>query len=102
MMQGFPQIPVVSISMGNQGVESNPGFKFTLPMLKRVAVAFLYGDLFERVVYRTRPYETVPGSVDQLHEQWLKKVEKNVRNGSFTHFQPQHEKNYSLTLIRFH
>ena len=83
---GFPQVPVVSVSMGNQGVESNPGFKFTLPMLKRVAVAFLYGDLFERVVYRTRPYETVPGSVDQLHETWLKKVEKNVRNGSFTLF----------------
>ena len=72
--------------MGNQGVESNPGFKFTLPMLKRVAVAFLYGDLFERVVYRTRPYEAISGSVDRLHETWLKKVEKNVRNGSFTLF----------------
>ena len=58
--------------MGNQGVESNPGFKFTLPMLKRVAVAFLYGDLFERVVYRTRPYEAISGSVDRLHETWLK------------------------------
>ena len=83
---GFPQVPVVSISMGNQGVESNPGFKFTLTMLKRVAVAFLYGDLFERVVYRTRPYEAISGSVDRLHETWLKKVEKNVRNGSFTLF----------------
>ena len=83
---GFPQVPVVSVSMGNQGVESNPGFKFTLPMLKRVAVAFLYGDLFERVVYRTRPYEAISGSVDRLHETWLKKVEKNVRNGSFTLF----------------
>ncbi len=83
---GFTQIPVVSISMGNQGVESNPGFKFTLPMLKRVAVAFLYGDLFERVVYRTRPYELEEGRIDQLHQEWLKKVEKNVRNGSFTLF----------------
>ena len=42
-------------------------------MLKRVAVAFLYGDLFERVVYRTRPYEAISGSVDRLHETWLKK-----------------------------
>ena len=70
---GFGQIPVVSISMGNQGVESNPGFKFTLPMLKRVAIAFLYGDLFERVVYRTRPYELEEGSIDRLHQEWLKK-----------------------------
>ena len=83
---GFPQVPVVSVSMGNKGVESNPGFKFTLPMLKRVAVAFLYGDLFERVVYRTRPYETEVGMIDALHDKWLKQIEKNVRNGSLTLF----------------
>ncbi|MGX7263876.1 2-hydroxyacyl-CoA dehydratase [Enterococcus crotali] len=83
---GFPQVPVVSVSMGNKGVESNPGFKFTLPMLKRVAVAFLYGDLFERVVYRTRPYETETGMIDALHAKWLKQIEKNVRNGSLTLF----------------
>lgn len=83
---GFPQVPVVSVSMGNKGVESNPGFKFTLPMIKRVVIAFLYGDLFERVVYRTRPYETEPGMIDALHEKWLKKIEKNVRNGSLTLF----------------
>lgn len=83
---GFSQVPVVSVSMGNKGVESNPGFKFTLPMIKRVAVAFLYGDLFERVVYRTRPYEMEPGMIDALHDKWLKKIEKNVRNGSLTLF----------------
>lgn len=83
---GFPQVPVVSVSMGNKGVESNPGFKFTLPMLKRVAVAFLYGDLFERVVYRTRPYEIEKGMIDQMHAKWLKQVEKNVKNGSLSLF----------------
>ncbi|WP_086348217.1 2-hydroxyacyl-CoA dehydratase [Candidatus Enterococcus clewellii] len=83
---GFPQVPVVSVSMGNKGVESSPGFKFTLPMLKRVAISFLYGDLFERVVYRTRPYETEPGMIDRMHEEWLKKIEKNIRNGSLTQF----------------
>lgn len=41
-------------------------------MIKRLVVAFLYGDLFERVVYRTRPYETEKGMVDQLHQDWLK------------------------------
>ncbi|WP_321388912.1 acyl-CoA dehydratase activase-related protein [uncultured Enterococcus sp.] len=83
---GFPQVPVISISLGNKGVESSPGFKFTLPMLKRVAISFLYGDLFERVVYRTRPYETEPGMIDRMHEEWLKKIEKNIRNGSLTQF----------------
>jgi len=89
---GFPQVPVVSISMGNTGVESNPGFRFTYPMMKRVAVAFLYGDLFERLVYRTRPYEQVAGAVDQLHQDWIKKIEKNVSNGSFTLFNRQLKK----------
>ncbi|MFV0559687.1 MAG: acyl-CoA dehydratase activase-related protein [Enterococcus sp.] len=83
---GFTHIPVVSISLGNKGVESNPGFKFTIPMLKRVAIAFLYGDLFERVVYRTRPYELTPGAADALHDEWIKKVEKSIRNGSITGF----------------
>ena len=83
---GFSQVPVVSVSMGNKGVEQNPGFKFTLPMLKRIVVAFLYGDLFERVVYRTRPYELEKGQVDALHQEWLTKVAKNVRNGSLTLF----------------
>ncbi|MGO2637649.1 MAG: acyl-CoA dehydratase activase-related protein, partial [Enterococcus viikkiensis] len=83
---GFPQVPVVSVSLGNKGVESNPGFKYTLPMLKRIVVAILYGDLFERVVYRTRPYELEEGQIDALHEKWLKKVEGNVRNGSLTLF----------------
>ncbi len=83
---GFPQVPVVSISLGNKGVESNPGFKLSLPLLKRVAVAALYGDLFERVVYRTRPYETEPGMIDALHEKWLKKVQRSVEKGSFSQF----------------
>ena len=67
--------------MGNKGVESNPGFKFTLPMIKRLVVAFLYGDLFERVVYRTRPYETEKGMVDQLHVKFYQLVIIQVKVG---------------------
>lgn len=84
---GFAQVPVISLSLGNQGVENTPGFKFTYPMLKRVALAFLYGDLFERVVYRTRPYEKVKGSVNSLHQKWRNQVKENITNGSFHEFQ---------------
>ena len=83
---GFAQVPVVSLSLGNQGVEETPGFTFTLPLLKRVAIAFLYGDLFERVVYRTRPYETEPGMIDKMHDQWLELVRPSVEKGSFREF----------------
>lgn len=83
---GFPQVPVISISLGAQGTENTPGFKLTVPLVKRAALAFLYGDLFEKVVYRTRPYEKAPGSVDQLHDQWLQLIKTNIENGSFHEF----------------
>ncbi|MDR1568694.1 MAG: 2-hydroxyacyl-CoA dehydratase [Streptococcaceae bacterium] len=83
---GFAQVPVVSVSLGNQGVEETPGFKLTLPFLKRMLLAVMYGDLFERVVYRTRPYELESGQVNALYDLWLEKARKNVRNGSFTQF----------------
>lgn len=83
---GFGQVPVVSISLGNQGVETTPGFTFTLPLVKRVSIAFLYGDLFERLVYHTRPYEVEKGQVNALYEDWLNRVRPNVENGSFKEF----------------
>lgn len=83
---GFPQVPVISMSLNAKGTEKSPGFKLTLPLVKRVALAFLYGDLFERVVYRTRPYETEEGAVDALHKEWLNKIQSNVKNGSFHEF----------------
>jgi predicted nucleotide-binding protein (sugar kinase/HSP70/actin superfamily) len=83
---GFPQVPVVALSMGNKGTEEVPGFKFTIPLMKRAVVATLYGDLFERVVYRTRPYEVEKGSIDALHAYWLEKVKANVHSGSLTAF----------------
>ena len=41
---GMEQIPVVSISA--QGLEKNPGLKFTPKLLNHMAQAFVYGDLF--------------------------------------------------------
>ena len=67
---GLEYIPVISLSA--QGIESNSGFKYDLPMLKKAMQAVVYGDVFMNVVYRTRPYEKVPGSVNALHEKWKK------------------------------
>ena len=67
---GYPDIPVISLSV--QGLEANSGFTYTLPMIKKAAMAIQYGDIFMNVVYRTRPYEAVPGSANALHEKWKK------------------------------
>ena len=65
---GLEYIPVISISA--QGLETNSGFKYSLSMLKKAMQAVVYGDVFMNVVYRTRPYEKVPGSVNALHAKW--------------------------------
>ena len=67
---GLSYIPVISLSA--QGLEVNSGFKYDLKMLKKAMMAIVYGDVFMNVVYRTRPYEKVPGSVNALHENWKK------------------------------
>jgi predicted nucleotide-binding protein (sugar kinase/HSP70/actin superfamily) len=75
---GLAHIPVISVS--GQGLEKNPGFGFTLPLLKKALQALLYGDLFMRVLYRVRPYETVKGSADELHAKWLKRCSASIRD----------------------
>ncbi|MCH5252624.1 MAG: 2-hydroxyacyl-CoA dehydratase [Lachnospiraceae bacterium] len=80
---GMEQIPVISLSAG---VESNPGFKINYRLLKGAIHALIYGDLFMRVVYRTRPYEKVPGSVDALHEKWKQRCIEAVKNPKHSEF----------------
>lgn len=64
---GMEQIPVISLSAG---VEKNSGFDINYRLLKGAIHALIYGDLLMRVVYRTRPYEKVAGSVNALHDKW--------------------------------
>ena len=66
----MPQIPVISINAN--GMESNPGFTLTAPLIAKAMQAVVYGDVFMRVLYATRPYEKVPGSANALHEKWKK------------------------------
>ena len=73
---GMPQIPVISINAN--GMETNPGFSFTPLMLTKAMQAVVYGDIFMRVLYATRPYEKEPGSANALHEKWKKRCIRAV------------------------
>ena len=68
---GYSHIPVISINLSK--LESNPGFKLTPMLLLRAVYAVTFGDIFMRCVYRMRPYEAVPGSVNEVHQKWIKK-----------------------------
>ncbi|MCI8895606.1 MAG: 2-hydroxyacyl-CoA dehydratase [Lachnospiraceae bacterium] len=68
---GYPEVPVISINLS--GLEGNPGFKLTLPLIQKGLYALVFGDIFMRCLYRTRPYEATPGAANALHEKWKKK-----------------------------
>ena len=80
----MPQIPVVSVNWA--GLETNPGFKITLPLIKRILMGFVYGDVFMKVLYATRPYEKVPGSANELFKKWSRVARRNVYTGSLVKF----------------
>ena len=73
---GMEQIPVISLNLG--GIESNPGFHLNADLLLRAAIGAHFGDIFMRCTYRMRPYEKEPGSVNAVHQKWLKKVQEFV------------------------
>lgn len=81
---GFSQVPILSIN--SVGLEKQPGFKVTLKLVKRALMALVYGDLFMRVLYRTRPYEKTLGSANALYEKWEEKAKENVKTGSKRQF----------------
>ena len=68
---GYPHIPVISLNLS--GLEGNPGFKITLSLIQKGLYAVVFGDVFMRCLYRTRPYEVTPGAANALHEKWKKK-----------------------------
>ena len=81
---GLSQVPVISMSA--QGFEKNPGFTYSFPMLHRMLHAVMLGDLLMRVLYRTRPYEAVPGSANALYEKWNGRCEialKSLSNRTY-------------------
>ena len=73
-------IPVVSLNAN--GMEKNPGFHISMPMLLDAGRAIVYGDLFLRCLYRVRPYERVPGAADALHRLWEARCISQLTSGS--------------------
>lgn len=68
---GMAHIPVISLNMG--GIETNPGFRLSTDLLIRAVYGTVFGDIFMRCIYRMRPYEITPGSVEKVHSHWLEK-----------------------------
>ena len=80
---GMEQIPVISLNLS--GLESNPGFKLTLPLIRRIVYGAVFGDILMKCVYRMRPYELEKGIVNRKHKIWEQRVIAFVTGSSVSH-----------------
>lgn len=92
---GFENVPLISLNA--VGLGNQPGFKISPGMLNKLIMAVLYGDLFMRVIYGTRPYEKVPGSAEALYKEWNEKAKENIRHGDRKTF----HKNIKVIISQF-
>jgi len=76
---GMPYIPVVSVNLS--GLDTNPGFKMSLPIIRRLAAGMIYGDLIVWLANQCKPYEKTAGESDKLTEQWTNELIKMFGHG---------------------
>lgn len=69
---GYGFIPVISLNAAN--LESNPGFKIDLPLMKKLVQSIVVGDLIMQLHNETIPYEVKAGSTQALSNQWLQRL----------------------------
>ncbi len=77
---GFDNVPIISLNA--VGLEKQPGFKISLELIHKCIMAVVYGDLFMRLLNRTRPYEKIPSSTQMLYEKWNEKAKVNIMKGN--------------------
>ncbi len=69
---GLEQVPVISVNLS--GMEKNPGFKLTLPLILKLMYCCFYGDLLMLLSNRCRAYEVHKGDTDRLMTQWQQRL----------------------------
>lgn len=76
---GLEQVPVISLNLS--GMEKNPGFKVTLPLLARSVAALIYGDALMVLRNSTKPYEVTAGESNTLTDRWVEELSTQLNAG---------------------
>ncbi len=79
---GFGHIPVISLSLA--GLEKHPGFKLTIPMLRKLLYATLYGDLIMSLENQCKPYEIEKGSTEAVTKKLTASLTGEMNKKRFT------------------
>lgn len=76
---GFERVPVISLNLS--GLESNPGFTLTIPMLRRFAAGLVYGDELMLLRNQIQPYELALGETQRLVKKWISTLSDQFAKG---------------------
>ncbi|MDR0609216.1 MAG: 2-hydroxyacyl-CoA dehydratase [Planctomycetaceae bacterium] len=79
---GFPDVPVIPFQV-NFTNDNNKGLFLPLFALKKLFLAFLYGDLLMNLANRCRPYEKNRGEVDVLVQVWVEKLQTEIMTNKY-------------------
>ncbi len=75
---GMDYIPVISVSFG---LESNPGFSLTIPLIQKLIYGMMYGDIIMNVANQVRPYELNRGDTDKMVTTWVDRLVDRFTHG---------------------
>ena len=95
---GLEYVPVISINLS--GMEKNPGFKLTVPILRKAVFAVIYGDLMMNVGWQVRPYEVTPGATDKCLDECREYLLDQMRAGKGMTFKSM-VKNFDYIIEKF-
>jgi predicted nucleotide-binding protein (sugar kinase/HSP70/actin superfamily) len=72
-------IPVISVNLS--GMEKNPGWSLTLPLIRKMIYAMMYGDLLVCLSNQVRPYEVTHGDADKMLDAWQARLIEGFQHG---------------------
>jgi predicted CoA-substrate-specific enzyme activase len=76
---GLGHVPVWPLSLS--GDTDGRGFHIDRPAWRRVLMGLLTGDMLQRLLLASRPYERVPGAAEALFEEWVARAIPAVAAG---------------------
>lgn len=86
---GLDNIPIISLNAS--GMEPNPGFSLTLPMVRKLVAAVIYGDALMTLQNQVKPYEVEQGAATNLVKKWTQTLSEQFDHGHGMNIKQQKE-----------
>ena len=75
-LSGMEQVPVIPVGLVTKKNETT--LRMTPWLLNRLSYGMLYGDMLQRLLIASRPYENDTGAAQRLYDDWAEKAKKSI------------------------